>query len=69
MDGGERAMQDTAQAFMLALPHLTTLDRHTLAAPMVLEGFVKLRIFFLTVTLLFSAPAFADCVDAMCGSI
>ena len=28
MDGGERAMQDTAQAFMLALPHLTKLDRY-----------------------------------------
>jgi hypothetical protein len=30
---------------------------------------MKLRIFFLTVTLLFSAPAFADCVDTVCGSI
>jgi len=27
-DGGERAMQDTAWAFMLALPHLTKLDRY-----------------------------------------
>jgi hypothetical protein len=30
---------------------------------------MKLRIFFLTVTLLFSAPAFAECVDTVCGSI
>ena len=30
---------------------------------------MKLRIFFLTVTLLFSAPAFADCVDDVCSSI
>ena len=30
---------------------------------------MNLRIFFLTVTLLFSASAFADCVDTVCDSI
>jgi len=30
---------------------------------------MKLRIFFVSVTLLFCAPAFADCVDTACGPI